>query len=111
MSKRERLQVGEAQDSAKAPPWWLDLCLVIGGVGCDWYSAFAWFSGRYSYCAEPVLRGMALTVVFCACIAVFVVCVGRAKPREAMQVFFTVSWGLSGFMFIGRVGGWPGQPR
>jgi hypothetical protein len=54
---------------------------------------------------------MVLTVVFCACIAVLAVCVAKVKPREALQVFFAASWGLYGFMFIGLVGGLPGQPR
>jgi len=102
----------ENQDTVKpSPPWWIDLCLAIGGIGCDWYCAFKWFSGRYSYCSEPVLRGMVLTVVFCAFVAVLAVCVGKAKPREALQVFFVGSWALFGCIFIGLEGGWPGQPR
>ena len=84
----------------RAHPWWVDLCLVIVGVGCDWYFAFKWFSGRYSYGSEPVLRGMVLTVACCACIAVLPVCVGKLKPREAFQVFFAASYFLFGWMLI-----------
>lgn len=84
------------------------MCLVVAGVGCDWYCAFKWFSGKYSYWSDPVLRGMVLTVGVCALIAILT---GRAKWRDAVQIFFAVSWGLFGCMFIKVVGRWPGQPK
>jgi hypothetical protein len=96
------------QAAVRAAPWWVYLCLVVGGVGCDWYCAFKWFSGTYSYWSDPVLRGMVLTVISCAFLAI---CAGRTKWREAVQIFFALSWGLYGCMFIGLVGRWPGQPK
>lgn len=38
----------------------------MSGLGCDWYSAFKWFSRRYSQRSGRVLRGMGLTVVLSA---------------------------------------------
>jgi hypothetical protein len=107
----ERKSSEGAQAGVRVAPWWVYLCLVVVGVGYDWYCAFKWFSGKYPYWSDPVLRGMVLTVTFCSFIAILPLCVGRAKWREAVQIFFAVSSGLFGFMFIGLVGGWPGQPK
>jgi type IV secretory pathway VirB2 component (pilin) len=84
------------------------MCLIVAGVACDWYCAFKWFSGIYSYWSGPVVRGMVLIVMFCAALAA---CLGRAKWRQVVQIFFGVSWGLCGLMFIGLEGRWPGQPK
>jgi hypothetical protein len=105
----EGRQVIENQDTVKPThPWWVDLSLVVAGVGCDWYFAFKWFSGKFSYWSGPALRGMVLTGMVCALIAIVV---GRAKWREGVQIFFALSYGLFGYMMIDRGGGWPGQPR
>jgi hypothetical protein len=107
-SKRIGASSEGTQEAVRVAPWWVYLCLVVAGVACDWYCAFRWFSGTYSYWSGPVLRGMVLTVTFCAVLAA---CLGRAKWRQAVQIFFAVSWGLSGSMFIGLDGRWPGEPR
>ena len=107
----ERVSSVGMQAAVRAAPWWVYLCLVVAGVGCDWYCAFKWFSGTYSYWSGPVLRGMVLTVMGCALIAILAACASRARWRQAVQIFFAVSWGLFGCMFIGLVGRWPGQPK
>jgi len=90
----------ENQDTVKPRhPWWVDLCLVVAGVGCDWYFAFMWFFGKHSCWSVPVLRGMVLTGMLCALIAIVA---DRAKWREAVQIFFALSWGLCGYMMIDR---------
>lgn len=97
--------------AVRAAPGWVYFCLVVAGVGCDWYFAFKWFSGTHSYWSGPVLRGMVLTVMFCALIGALAFCAGRAKWRWAVQIFFLVSWGLYECMFTGLVGRWLSQPR
>jgi hypothetical protein len=107
----ERVSSEGMEGAVRAAPWWVYLCLVVAGVGCNWYFVFEWFSGRYSYWSGPVLYGMVLTVMGCAFIAILAVCAGRAKWRGAVQIFFLVSWGLYEWMFVGLVGRWPGQPK
>src|SRR5271157_1449582 len=93
----------ENQDFVRPRPWWIDLCFVIAGLGCDWYYAFDWFSGKNSIFSEPVLSRLGLIVVLCATGAFLVVClVRRAKPRDAMAVFGAASLLLSGNLAIWR---------
>jgi len=110
-SGAERASSVDTHAVVRVAPWWVYLCLVVAGVGFDWYCAFKWFSGKYPYWSDPVLRGMVLTVMFCWFIATLPVCAGKAKWREAVEIFFAVSSGLFGCMFIGLVGRWPGQPN
>ena len=53
----ERKSSEGAQAGVRVAPWWVYLCLVVVGVGYDWYCAFKWFSGKYPYWSDPVLRG------------------------------------------------------
>jgi hypothetical protein len=102
MPKREGLQTVENQDTVKArQPWWLVLCFATVGVGCDWYCAFRWSSGRYSLCSGIVLLRMGLIVGLCAAVAFLAVCVVRgARLRDAAAVFFLASITLCGNILI-----------
>jgi len=86
------------QDRIKAQPWWLAWCFAVIGVGCDWYSAFEFFYGRYPLCSEPVLRGLVLIVALFASIAFLAVRRRTAISREFPWAFFAFSYVLFGFM-------------
>lgn len=107
-SGAEEASSGGTEAPVKEAPLWVYLGLVVAGVGCDWYFAFKWFFGQYSYWSGPVLRGMVLTGMLCALIAIVA---GRAKWREAAQIFLALSWALCGYMMIDRGWGWSSQPR
>ena len=102
MLKRERRQAIESLDALKAKqPWWLVLCFATVGVGCDWYCAFKWFSGRYSLLSGIVLVRMGLIVLLCTAVASIAVCVVRgARLRDIAAVFFLASITLSGNVLI-----------
>ena len=102
MAKREEGQAIESRENAT--PWWLNCGLTICGLGFDWYCAFEWFSGRYALYSTPVLRELSLIVVLCATVALLVVYCGKAKLREAPQIFFILSFALFGFMFLSMAG-------
>jgi|SRR5579872_113678 len=86
------------EDRIKAQPWWLGWCFAAIGLGCDWYSAFEWFYGRYSLCSAPVLRSLVLIVALCASIAFLAVRRRTATSREFPWAFFIFSYLLFGFM-------------
>ena len=95
------MQAAENQDTARSRPWGIDSCFVIAGLGCDWYLAFQWFFGRYSFFSELVLRRFSLIAGLCAVIAVLAVrTVRRAKPRDATVVFFVASVNVLGGVLI-----------
>jgi hypothetical protein len=95
------VQAAKDQHTVRSRPWWIDSCFVIAGLGCDWYLAFQWFSGRYSFFSEPVLRRFSLIVMLCAVFAfVAVWVVRRAKLRDAVGVFFAASLLTLGNMSI-----------
>src|SRR5438128_323784 len=101
ISKRKGRKAIENQDTVKATqPCWLVLCFAMSGLGCDWYSAFQWFSGRYSLCSGPVLRGTGLTVVLSASIALILVRVLRTKLRDVAAAFCLVSIALLGQILL-----------
>lgn len=94
MSETKGRQASGKKDPVRVHDW----LLVIGAVGCDWYYAFEWFYGRYSFLSGAVLRELILILVLCACLAV---AIGRRRWRVTMQVFFVASYALAGFMYIG----------
>jgi hypothetical protein len=100
LSTPERQQPGNSRDTQKVRPWWIDGCFIIGGVGCDWYLAFKWFSGRYSFLSPPVLLGMSLVVVLCFSITLIAARVLGEKLREGAAVFWVVSLALLGNMLL-----------
>jgi hypothetical protein len=93
MRRREGRRTIGNQDTAKArQPWWLVLCWAIGGLGFAWDCAFELFSGRYSFCSEPVLRKMGVIVVLCSAVSLLAVFLVRsARLRDAAAVFFLAS--------------------
>jgi hypothetical protein len=92
------LRQHEIEKRIKAQPWWLAWCFAVIGVGCDWYSAFEWFCGRYSLRSGSVLRGLVLIVALCASIAFLAVRRRTAISREFPWAFFAFSYVLFGFM-------------
>jgi hypothetical protein len=75
----------DKERSIKSYDWWL----VIGGIGLDWYYAFTWFSGRYSWFSLPVFRQAGYALALCALLAIIV---GRRRWRISFQVFFLASY-------------------
>jgi hypothetical protein len=91
---RREANQGIGGRATKTWPRWLDIFFAAAGVGCDWYSAFHWFSGRYSLLSSPVLCTLGLIAVLCAMVTFLAVRVGRARSREAGLIFFVASWVL-----------------
>jgi hypothetical protein len=100
LSTFEPRQPSQSRDTGKARSWWIDWCFVIGGVGCDWYCAFKWFSGRYPLWSPPVLRGMGLAVVLCFGVTLLLARILGEKLREGASVFCLVSVTLLGNMLM-----------
>lgn len=69
-------------------PWWLNLLWAIGGLVCDWRSAYLTFFRRYPPFITTVLRTSALIAVICAVGALLAIrVIQRAKLRDAGAVF------------------------
>jgi hypothetical protein len=86
----------EAREAERVTRWWVNLCFVVGGVGCDWYCAFSWFNGNYSAFAAPVLRRAVLIVLLCSLVSVFVARIAKGRLRDSSAVFFVLSAALLG---------------
>ena len=78
----------------KARPWWIDPCFVVGGVACDWYLAFQWFSEKYSLFSGEVILAAALAVVLCVLVTILAARILGAKLRESAVGFFVTSCSL-----------------
>jgi hypothetical protein len=89
-----RHQSSEHMEKERTRAWWIDWCFVIGGVACDWYLAFKWFSGKYSPFSATVLRTAALIVVLCALVSVLAARIFGGKLRESSGAFFVTSGSL-----------------
>ena len=96
----ERQAIDNPETLQAKQPWWLVLCWVIGGVGCDWYCAFQWFSGKFPFCSPPVLHRMGLIVVLCATISILGTRIAGHKLREAASLFCIASITLLGNMLM-----------
>src|ERR1700756_3554948 len=90
----------DTQETEKTTRLWANLCFVAGGVACDWYCAFRWFSGSYSSFAFPVLRCMTLIVILCLLASVLATRIAKGKLQEAAAVFFLVSAVLLGNLLM-----------
>jgi hypothetical protein len=71
---------------------------IIGGIGTNWFGAFARYRGRYPLISHSVLREFALFLGLSVCIAL---ATGRRNWRLSVLVFWFVSIGVAGFFCIG----------
>lgn len=92
----------ENQDTVNVrQPWWLVLGWAVIGVTLDWRCAFKWFTGRYPFYSQVVLRRMSLIVVSCAIVAFIAVRVSRGtRWRDAGAFFCLVSLLVSEFLVM-----------
>jgi hypothetical protein len=92
-------QSSEHVEKEKAKPRWVDPCFVIGGVACDWYLAFEWFSEKYSLFSGAVIRAAALAVVLCALVTILAARVLGANLRES-AAGFAIGFSLVSFSLL-----------
>jgi hypothetical protein len=95
-------QSSEHVEKGKTRPRWIDWCFFIGGLSCDWYLAFQWFSGTYSLFSATVLRAAALVVVLCALVSILAARIFGGKLRESAGAFFVTSAALLGNLLMWR---------
>ena len=81
-------------EKEKTKPWWVDPCFGIGGVVCNWYLAFEWFSAKYSLFSGAVIRAGTLAVVLCVLVTILAARILGAKLRESVIGFFVTSFSL-----------------
>ena len=110
MSGPQKQKTAEYRDRAESWPMWLEYLLVIalsiGGVACDWYCAYEWFSGKYSFWSGRVLERMAVIVIACAFIAFLTIFWqrGRGRWQAGVAAFCGVSVAFSGNMLVFWIG-------
>jgi hypothetical protein len=95
-----RQQSSEHVEEEKPRPWWIDWCLAIGGVACDWFLAFQWFSGKYSFFSGTVLRAAAVVVVVCVLVSILAARILGGKVRDSAGVFCLTSFTLLGNLLM-----------
>ena len=73
---------------------------VVGGIAADWYCAFEWFSGRYSFLSGTVIQRMVLIVLSCAAIGFLAILPRRDKWQVGVVIFGSASATVSGNLLM-----------
>jgi hypothetical protein len=79
------------------------IAFAVTGIAVDWYCAFEWFRGEYSFWSGTVLHRTALIVLSCTALGCLATLLPPRKWQIGVLIFFWASAQVSYFQLMSSI--------